>query len=249
MTDALKFTLNPDQDHGRYLLGGGLTVEQFADSGTGPEVRTMRGHAAVFNRLSHDLGGFKTKIAPGFFTNILDQNPDVHLVWDHDTRYTLSRTRSQKYGLELREDPIGLHVWARLAPVSYADDLAVLMEGGVIDEMSFATDIERDEWHEDEDGITRVLLECGGLYDVTICAQGAFPQTDSRLATDLASAIEAGRVPGQPQDVAPDDPAGETNIAPSEEGVEVAQDDPAGDLIAATKVRAGKALRVATDHS
>lgn len=251
MSDVLKFTLNPDQDHGRYLLGGDLAIQEFAgESGTGPGVRTMRGHAAVFNRLSHDLGGFKTKIAPGFFTKVLDSNPDVHLVWDHDTRYALSRTRSQKYKLELREDPIGLHVWTRLAPTSYADDLAVLMEGGVIDQMSFATDIAEDEWHEDENGITRTLIESGGLYDVTICAQGAFPQTDSGLVTDLASAIEAGRVEGRAEDVAQDDPAGVENIAPTGEGVaDVAQDDPAGDLIAATKVRAGKALRVATDHS
>lgn len=248
MSDVLRFTLNPDQDHGRYLFGGDLQIEEFADSGSGPGVRTMRGHAAVFNRLSHDLGGFKTKIAPGFFTKVLDQNPDVHLVWDHDTRYTLSRTRSQKYGLEMREDPIGLHVWARMAPVSYADDLAVLMEGGVIDQMSFATDIAKDDWHEDDSGITRTLIESGGLYDVTICAQGAFPQTDSRLATDLASAIEAGRVEGRAEDVAQADPAGVENIAPSEEGGEVAP-KPADDLIAATKVRAGKALRVATGHS
>ncbi len=249
MTDALRFTLNPAEDRGRYLFGGDLTVEEFADSGAGPEVRTMRGHAAVFNRLSHDLGGYRVKIAPGFFTNVLDENPDVHLVWDHDTRYTLSRTHSAKYKLDLREDPVGLHVWARMAPVSYADDLAVLMEGGVIDQMSFATDIAKDEWHEDESGITRTLLESGALYDVTICAQGAFPQTDSSLAADLASAIEAGRVDGRAEDVAPDDPAGVEDIAPSEEGVEVAQDDPAGDLIAATKIRAAKALRVATDHS
>jgi HK97 family phage prohead protease len=222
MTPPLRFTLNPDQDHGRYLFGGDLSIEEFGQSGAAPDVRTMRGHAAVFNRLSHDLGGFKVKIAPGFFTNVLDSQPDVHLVWDHDTRYTLARTRSQKYGLELREDPVGLHVWSRMAPVSYADDLAVLMDGGVIDQMSFACDIGADEWHEDDSGITRTLLECDALYDVTICAQGAFPQTDSRLATDLASAIEAGRVEGRAEGAAPPEDTTHTAAPETEDGEEVA---------------------------
>lgn len=245
MPTPLRFTLNPREDGGRYVLGGGLTVEEFSDSGSGPEVRTMRGHAAVFNRLSHDLGGYRVKIAPGAFTSVLDKNPDVHLVWDHDTRYTLARTRSQKYGLELREDPIGLHVWARMAPVSYADDLAVLMDGGVIDEMSFACDIAADEWHEDDDGITRTLLQMDALYDVTICAQGAFPQTDSRLATDLASAIEAGRVPGRAQDIAQDDPAGAESVAAEGQGTEeAAPADPADSRIAALRARARMANRI-----
>lgn len=172
----------------------------FADSGAGPGQRTMRGHAAVFNRLSHDLGGFRTKIAPNAFEKVLNQNPDVHLVWDHNTRYVLARTRNNT--LELRQDPYGLHVWSRWADTPTAAELVTLMEGGYIDQMSFACDIGSSEWSEDDAGnITRTILEVESLYDVTVCAQGAFPQTDaqmvaslSRAADDLASAIEAGAV-------------------------------------------------------
>jgi hypothetical protein len=67
------------------------------DASGDPEAKgrwTMRGHAAVFNRTSHDLGGFRTVIAPGAFTKILDTNPDVHLLWDHDTRYVFARTKN-----------------------------------------------------------------------------------------------------------------------------------------------------------
>jgi HK97 family phage prohead protease len=167
---------------------------------------TMRGHAAVFNRRSHDLGGFRTVIAPGAFSKILDTSPDVHLLWDHDTRYVLARTKNNS--LELREDPYGLHVWARFAKTQTADELATLMEGGFVDQMSFACDIASDEWTEDQNGeITRTLFDFSGLHDVTICAKGAFPQTDSQLvaslssaALDLASAVEAGRVIRREQD-------------------------------------------------
>jgi hypothetical protein len=100
---------------------------------------------------------------------------------------------------------MGLHVWARFAKTQTADELATLMDGGYIDQMSFATDVGVSEWTEDSDGnITWHLIEADpatGLTDVTVCAQGAFPQTDASLVASLnnagallASAIEAGHV-------------------------------------------------------
>jgi HK97 family phage prohead protease len=163
----------------------------------------VKGHAAVFNRKSHDRGGFRTVIAPGAFDKVLDSNPDVHLVIDHDTRFTLARTTNKT--LELRVDPYGLHMWANMAPTTYAKDLAILMERGDVDQMSFACDIGSDEWTIDEnEEVTRTIFEASGLYDVTICAQGAFAQTDAQLVAsfrdagkDLASALEAGLVQGR----------------------------------------------------
>lgn len=167
-------------------------------NGGGDGPATLRGHAAVFDRLSHDLGGFRTRIAPGAFDAVLDGNPDVHLLWDHDTRYTLARTRSQT--LDLRADPRGLHVYAQLAPTTYAADLVALMRRGDVDQMSFACLIGQDTWAENADGdVTRTIETVDELYDVTVCAQGAFPQTDSRLVT---AARDAGRI--QPF-VRPDD--------------------------------------------
>ena len=206
---------------GRVTFTVPLGDVQFADSGSEPGARTMRGHAAVFDRASHDLGGFRTKIAKGAFDRVLDGDPDVHLVWDHDTRYTLARTKNKT--LELRADPYGLHTWAHMAPTSYAEDLAVLMERGDIDQMSFACDIGADEWFEDDEGeITRTITEVSALYDVTICAQGAFPQTDSQLVASmkdapdiLASAKEAGRVERRAtsEEVAPSAGSEETSAA------------------------------------
>jgi uncharacterized protein len=169
---------------------------------------TMRGHAAVFNRRSHDLGGFRTVIEPSFFNQILDTNPDVHLNREHDMRMLLARTLSSKSKLELRVDPYGLHTYARFVKTPLAEETAALMEAGVLDQMSFACDIALDRWEQDENGdITRYLLDCGGLYDVALCAQGAFPQTDSQLIASvhdagalLASAQEAGRVIRREQD-------------------------------------------------
>lgn len=177
-------------------------VECFASGDPDAKGYTVRGHAAVFNRKSHDLGGFRTVISPGAFDRVLDENPDVHLLIDHDTRYVLARTKNKS--LELRVDPQGLHMWARMVDTSYSRDLATLMEGGYVDQMSFACDIGDDTWEEHDGEVTRYIHEASALYDVTICAQGAFPQTDSQLVASmndagdlLASAIEAGRVEGR----------------------------------------------------
>jgi len=181
-----------DQERGAFHFAAPLDDVKLDRSGD-PDMKgrwTMRGHAAVFNRLSHDLGGFRAKIHPGFFTRVLDGNPDVHLNREHDMRMLLARTRNGS--LELREDPYGLHVWSRFAQTPLADETATLMDGGYLDQMSFACDIDSAEWVEDTDGnITWNLVECGGLYDVTVCAQGAFPQTDSSLVASVKDAQAA----------------------------------------------------------
>lgn len=168
---------------------------EWRESGSGQGQMTVRGHAAVFNRLSHDLGGFQERIAPGAFSEVLDKTPDVHLLWDHDTARTLARTRNKT--LELREDPAGLHFWARVAPTSYADDLRILMERGDVDQASFAFTVGDETWDVDEDDEpVRTIRRVNELFDVTITAQGAFPQTDASLAISrsIAKAIKSGDV-------------------------------------------------------
>lgn len=198
-----------------------LSIEdvEWRKSGSGDGQLTIRGHASIFDRLSLDLGGFRERIAPGAFTKALDQNPDVHALWDHDTKMVLARTKNKT--LELREDPIGLHFWAKVADTSYARDLRVLMERGDVDQASFAFTIAPggDEWNiHEEDGtevVERTINEIGDLYDVTITAQGAYPQTDASVVAHMRSRIkteiEEGRLPEEAERalatiVAPDDP-------------------------------------------
>jgi HK97 family phage prohead protease len=157
------------------------------DSGSGPGVYTVKGHAAVFNKWSLDLGGFRERVKRGAFDNALSNDPHVLHLWDHDTARALSSTRSKTYPLELRADPAGLYFYSKVAPTSYSEDLRVLLEGGVIDQSSFAFTVARDEWKmtEDTDGnevVERTILEVDQLFDVTTCAMGAYPTTDSTLA-------------------------------------------------------------------
>jgi len=45
--------------------------------------------------------------------------------------------------------------------------------------------------------VTSTIREVDGLYDVCVCAQGAYPQTDATVAHKrLASALLHGRIAG-----------------------------------------------------
>jgi HK97 family phage prohead protease len=170
-----------------------LEIDQIAAPGDpGSDAAFIaKGHAAVYDRKSLDLGGFQEKIDPTAFNPVLDRHPLVHLNWDHDMRYALASTDSTDYLLELRSDPKGLHYYAKVAPVSYANDLRILMKGGVIKQASFAFTVAHDSWEivnrdKPDEYVVRTIHEIGELFDVTITAQGAYPQTDSQVVRAYA---------------------------------------------------------------
>jgi uncharacterized protein len=190
-------------------------VEEVRDSGAGGGVYTVKGHAAVFNKWSLDLGGFRERVKKGAFDNALSKDPHVLHLWDHDTARALSSTRSTTYPLELRVDPNGLHFYSKVAPTSYSEDLRVLLEGGVISQSSFAFTVAKDEWRlTEEDGderVERTIIEVDELFDVTTCAMGAYPTTDSALAVRNLSLGRSAAIPT----VAPRGVGGEKEDAPA----------------------------------
>lgn len=223
-------------------------IEWRDSSASGEPKMIVRGHAVVFDRLSLNLGGFKEKFAAGSLDDVLDSNPDVHLDWDHLGSLALARTRSNQYQLELRPDPQGLHFYATVAPTSYAKDLRLLMESGVIDQASvvFTTpeDGSGEKWELDKNGdVIRTITKVDGIYGICIAAQGAYPQTDSyvvrSLRSRLAAEVDGGRLPQAAlsvlpasSDVAPDGPAGRSTsqegLGETNEQRTVVPDDPAG---------------------
>lgn len=169
---------------------------KFEDSGAGGGQYTITATAAVFNVLSHDAGGFRFRLRTAAFTDALNANPDAHLVIGHDMDKVLARTKSGT--LKLRQTAVGLETWARVAPTSYAADLRILLERGDVDQMSWAGYIGADEWSVADDGtVICDVVSISELVDVTVCAQGMFPQTRARLEASrhFQQAVAAGRVP------------------------------------------------------
>ncbi len=166
---------------------------------------TLRGHAAVFNSMSEDLGGFREIIEPGFFRAALRKSPDVRLLFNHDPNYVMARTASGT--LELREDNRGLHVFATIDKrITWTKDLRTSMQRGDIDQMSFAFTLgeDGDDWAVTDDGtIVRTLRADGAdqIFDASVVTYPAYKATEVSMRSVLDEAIENGRVIASEVDV------------------------------------------------
>lgn len=229
------------------------------DTGSGDgSSMTLIGHAAVYDQETtlYDGGWWRLRerIAPGAFSSVLARlrspgadgsaaRTGVHLNVGHDMTRAIARTGITGIGgMDLTEDEIGLRVFARLDPTDPdVVALAAKMRNGIVDQMSFAFTVADDErvittdaqGNEDE---LRTILDIGELYDVTVCAQGAYPQTDAALRSLAHLMGRAGIDPAvQSTRGAADDPQVTSTSAPADPVVGV----PAHRLEAARiKVRA-----------
>lgn len=150
------------------------------------------GHAAVFDKRTWIGGkrwGFYEEMAPGCFTKTLTE-ADVRMLLNHDWNRLLARTASGT--LRLSEDDIGLLTDADMAPVSYARDLAVLLERRDINQMSFAFNMVSYEWTELADGSELLRHTEVELVDVSPVANPAYVDTDAGLRMDMLAAARAG---------------------------------------------------------
>ena len=135
---------------------------------------TITGHAAVFNQMSSDLGGFREIIAPNAFENVLTD--DVRALVNHDPNLLLARTTSGT--LNLSQTNEGLQYSFDVPDTTYGRDLIISMERGDITQSSFAFTIEEDSWESTEDGEIRTINKVKNLYDVSPVTYPAYPSAD-----------------------------------------------------------------------
>ena len=88
-----------------------------------------------FNSLSHDLGGFRERIAPTAFRSTLASGADVLALVDHSKEKLLGRLSNGT--LRLSETPAGLEVSIDLPATSYANDMRELAKRGDLGGLSF----------------------------------------------------------------------------------------------------------------
>lgn len=159
----------------------------------------FRGHAAVFDQESEDLGGFTEVIARGAFRRALGEDQDTVALFNHDSNLVLGRTTNRT--LDLREDPRGLHAEFNAPDTQYARDIRELVRRGDVHQMSFAFTVARDDWQERSDGtILRRVLEVDRLHDVSLVTTPAYPQTSAEAVRE-SLASESDSLP-EPADTA-----------------------------------------------
>lgn len=130
------------------------------------------GHSAVFNTRTY-IGsppwGFFEEIHPRAFDSAIARPDDVRMLSNHRSELLLARTASGT--LRLSTDADGEVTDAEMADVSYARDLAVLMERGDLTQMSFAFIPDDEDWSEitikDEASGTELKADLVTVKDLT----------------------------------------------------------------------------------
>ncbi len=137
----------------------------------------ITGYAAVFNEWSDDLGGFREKIKPGAFKNVLDN--DVRALFNHNENFVLGRIESGT--LKLNENTRGLGVDIEPPGTQWANDLLVSINRGDINQMSFAFTVEEDKWETKDEENFRTVNKVAELFDVSVVSYPAYPQTSVKV--------------------------------------------------------------------
>jgi HK97 family phage prohead protease len=162
------------------------------------------GYAAVYNRLSLDLGGFREEILPGAFDKILNRQRgkgDVVALFNHDSNIVLGRSSSGT--LELSSDDKGLK-YVVTPPVSRADVLELIQRRDVRgSSFAFTVDPKNESFRTGEDGkAIRQIREVSGLYDVGPVLNPAYPSTSASVAMRSYEAWLATQTQPEPEAVA-----------------------------------------------
>jgi len=149
----------------------------------------IRGHAAIFDTLSDNLGGFREQIAPGAFDDVLSD--DVRALFNHNPDHILGR--SQAGTLRLSVDKTGLSYEIDPPDTQAGRDLVTSMRRGDINQSSFAFSVAKDSWTEDEDGNDiRTITKFARLFDVSPVTYPAYPDAAVGLRS-LAAWREASK--------------------------------------------------------
>ena len=140
-------------------------------------VRTASGYFCLSDNVT-DIGGYwQERFAAGAFTKSLGER-DVVALHSHDDARPVGRMSRET--LRIREDERGYGFENDLPDTSDGRDLAVQLERGDIEGMSFRFRARKEEWDETQDPPMRTIIEAE-LYEITYTAFPAYPDTEVGL--------------------------------------------------------------------
>lgn len=150
--------------------------------GTGGTRYELEGYASAYDHLYEMqdwYGPYEEQVCAGAGAKTLSENPDVVLVFNH-AGMPMARTKAGN--LDLSEDPHGLHMRAPElnGQLSIVRDIVLGVEDKVLDEMSFAFRVMKQQWSPDysQRDILEYSLHRG---DVSVVTYGANPATSVDL--------------------------------------------------------------------
>jgi HK97 family phage prohead protease len=151
------------------------------------KVTKIAGHAAKFDVLSEDLGGFRERIAPGCFAKSI-QSSDIRALFNHDANIVLGRNKAGT--LRLSEDLAGLAYEVDAPDTQLVRDMVLSpIARGDVTQCSFGFYTLNDKWAKVDGEWVRTLLEAD-LLDVSPVTYPAYPQTEVAVRS-LQQAIQS----------------------------------------------------------
>ena len=149
---------------------------EFRDATAGaPSAGVLAGYAAVYERLSQNLGGFVEKVAPGAFAQTLADNNPVLARYNHDDNQLLGTTEAET--LRVASDDTGLPYEVDLPDTAVGRDVAVLAKRGDVRYSSFAFRTLEDSWSVTDQGFPLRTLVKVQLVDVAPVNNPAYRDT------------------------------------------------------------------------
>lgn len=132
----------------------------------------VEGYAAVFDTVT-DLGWIKEVIDRHAFNNA--DMSDIVMKYNHENS-VLPMARTRGGSLEFTIDEHGLRIRAKLPDTSVNRDIYTLIKEKVLNKMSFAFTVKRQEYDYETD--TRKILEFDKIFDVSVVDVPAYETTE-----------------------------------------------------------------------
>ncbi|HVA17672.1 MAG TPA: HK97 family phage prohead protease [Candidatus Dormibacteraeota bacterium] len=148
---------------------------------------TIVGYPVRWGTISHDLGGFRERVAMGAFDGTLRSDQDVRALFNHNPDMVLGRRKNKT--LALRNDASGLKMACLLPDTSLGRDLAQLVKRGDIGKMSFAFQCESEDWNDQsdpEDPSAKIpvrTIRAAKLFDVSAVTSPAYESTSLQMSS------------------------------------------------------------------
>ena len=137
----------------------------------------IEGYAIKFNEetlIGSEEHGFREVIDKDALSN--SNMKDVPLKYNHQDNFlVLARTRNKSLILEV--DDIGLKIKAQLIDTQSNRDIYKMVQGGLLDKMSFAFTVKSQSWDRTGKVPLRIIKEIERLYDVSIVDVPAYEGT------------------------------------------------------------------------
>lgn len=141
------------------------------------ESRTVEGYALVFNSESNDLGGFTEVIEPSSLEGVLERSDILCLLNHNEDRGVLARWNKGVGSLSLEVDDHGLKYRFEAPETALGDELLEGLKRGDITASSFAFQIEKDSWKNENGKYIRTIQKFDRLFDVSPVYRPAYDST------------------------------------------------------------------------